>query len=190
MDKDFAALRARAKANRNKVMDQARAQYAATLVQIATLEQALRDGRATRRRSITASIQSVIPREKPFSVNEIVARLEALDSKRVWGWKSVSNHLNLLVRRRILRRLEHHHGSEPSRYARAKSNIPERPFEGVSLPKAIRIVLTKPMNETEIAIRLREEGFPTTQSNRALVGHILAELRKGFREDKNGRWSR
>jgi hypothetical protein len=189
MDKEFVRLRARARELRDRGIAQVREEYAKTLSQIAALERELVDGPTDHRMTISDCVETVMPRDQPFTVPEVVAALEGRYPTRFWRKPSVAWCIVRFGQRGLVRRLKRHTNTEPTIYVRAGVKLPPKPFEGMSLAQAIASILTKPMNETEIAVRLREDGFSTVQANGTFRAHILAELRKRFRK-VGGRWER
>jgi len=182
----FNALRFKARERRDKAIVAAKAEYAAVLAKIATLEHDLLGGRLKRHSTISDCVQAVMPRDETFTVLEIVAKLEGLEPGRVWRRHSVGNYIVTLMKRGLVRRLDRHKGHEPSVYIRAGANVPKRPFEGQSLAVVMRQVLTKPMSQTELAIRILEAGYHTTMSKKAFrkqVGEMLAMPGNGFVKD-------
>src|SRR5277367_1052437 len=98
---EFNALRTRAREKRDKLITSARVAYDAALDQIADLEQNLLGLESTSHQKISVSIDQVIPRDRTFTIIEIIAALEALDPKRVWRRGSVDNYLGVLRRKKI-----------------------------------------------------------------------------------------
>jgi hypothetical protein len=187
----FNALRLKARERRDKALTTAQAEYESVLAQIASLEYDLLGGRPSRREPLSASVQAAIPADEPFTIADIVARLEGLEPGRVVRRKSVCNYIATLTERGLLRRLDRHRGHAPSVYARAGANVPVKPFEGMTLTAVLREVLTKPMNQTEIVVCILEGGYHTTASKKALrkqVGEALAMPGSGFRKE-GGKWA-
>jgi hypothetical protein len=188
MNNEFVQLRAKAREKRDRAIAMAADDYTATLSQIATLERQLLYGWSVRRASIRDCVEAVMPRDQPFTLPEIIAALEGRYPARIWRRHSVGYWITKHVNSGLVRRLMRHKNSESTVYVRASSNVPIAPFEDVTLSQAIRSILTKPLNETEITVRLREQEFPTEQTNGTFRACVLAELRKGFRRDKSGKW--
>src|SRR5438105_760429 len=115
---EFTKLRERAREKRDKAIALARSEYAATLVQIATLEQDLLGKVSTRYKRISACIESVIPRDRPFNTTDIMTALEALDPGRVWRKRAVDSHIFRLRERGLVRRMRKAKGTEPAVYVR------------------------------------------------------------------------
>ncbi len=183
---EFNVLRAKARENHDKAIAAAREEYAAVLAHIAALEHDLYGGRSSRRQPMSACVQSVIPREEPFTIADIVARLEGLEPGRIWHRKSIGTYVAKIAARGLLRRLDRHRGPAPTLYVRAGANVPKRPFEGMTLTAVLRGVLTKPMNQTELTVRILEGGYSTITSRKALrkqIGELLAMPGSGFVKD-------
>ena len=93
---EFIALRTLARDKRDKAIALAKSEYAATLVDIARLEQDLLGKESSRHRKISALIESVIPRDRTFTTVDIMTALESLDPGRVCRKRSIDNHLSRL----------------------------------------------------------------------------------------------
>jgi hypothetical protein len=189
---EFSALRARARDKRDKSIADARQEYEETLIAIAALEHGL-TGRSRRPQRISACIESVIPRAEPFTSTEIIAALEALDSSRVWHKWTVDNHITKLRAKGIIRRISRHKGHQRALYVRADAKMPALPFEDMTLPEVIRAVLTEPMTQTELAVKILEDGYHTTMTKwcfRRVVGDALRVEGGRFKRDGSGKWAR
>jgi DNA-binding transcriptional ArsR family regulator len=185
---EFIALRTRAREKRDTTIAHARQEYEATLVQIASLEQDLLGRESSRHKKISASIESVIPNGRPFTTVDILAGLEAIDPGRVWRKRSIDNHLSRLRERGLVRRMRKAKGTEPALYVRVGADVAKLPFEDMTLPEVIRAVLTRPMTQTELTVRMLEAGYETTMSKPVLRNAVGVELRKcGYRND-GGKW--
>jgi hypothetical protein len=207
---EFNALRSRAKDKRDKAIAYARQEYEATLVTIAGLEQDLLGKESSRYRLISACVESVIPRDRPFSTTDIMTSLEGLDPGRTWRKRSVDNHIarlrergpdhqlrsrphhgNHIARLRergLVRRMQKAKGTEPAIYARVGALVPALPFEDMRLVEVMRAVLTRPMTQTELAVALLEAGYQTAMEPRALRTAVGVELRRGGFANQGGKW--
>jgi hypothetical protein len=186
----FNALRLKARERRDKALATAQSDYEAALAKIADLEYDLLGGRPSRREPLSASVQAAIPRDEPFTIADIVARLEGLEPGRIVRRKSVCNYIAGMTERGLLRRLDRHRGNAPSLYVRAGVNVPKRPFEGMTLPQVLREALTKPTNQTELTVCILEAGYRSQVSKKALrkqVGETLAMPGSGFVK-AGGKW--
>jgi hypothetical protein len=91
----------RAIEQRDKAIAHARSEYAATLVAIVALEQDLRGKESSRRKTISSCIESLIPKDRPFTTMDAAASLEALDNARVWRTRSIDRHISRLREKRL-----------------------------------------------------------------------------------------
>jgi hypothetical protein len=185
---EFVALRARARDKRDKAIAYARREYEATLVTIAALEQDLLGKESSRHRMISASVESVIPNDRPFTSAEIMASLEALDPGRAWRKRSADNHIARLRERGLVRRLSKAKGPDPAVYVRVGVDVPKLPFEDMRLVEVMRAVLTRPMRQTELALALLEAGYQTAMEPRAFRTAVGVELRRGGFANHGGKW--
>ncbi|MEX2187324.1 MAG: hypothetical protein WD875_11035 [Pirellulales bacterium] len=183
--REFNQLRALARGKRDKIVAAARADYEATLVQIAKLEQDLLGKVSSRYRKISAAIESVIPSDRTFTTADILAGLEAMDPGRVWRKRSIDSHLSRLRERGLVKRLRKATLRERAVYARADLGT-----EGESRPlrEYIGDVLVKPMTVTEVAVAVVEAGYRTTMKGRGLRNHVARELREGGYRRGGERW--
>ncbi len=188
MGNEFSALRARARDKRDRTISDARNEYEETLTAIAALEHGL-TGRKRSLGKISACIESVIPRAEPFTSTEIIASLEALDSSRVWHKWTVDNHITKLRAKGIIRRISRHKGHQRALYVRVGAEVDRLPFEDMTLVEVIRAVLTEPMTQTELTVRMREAGYDSTMDNRVLRNVVGEELRSGGFTKEGGKWS-
>ena len=188
--KEFIALRARARDKRDKAIAHAKTEYESTLVQIAALEQDLLGRESSRHKKISACVESVIPNDRPFTTVDILAGLEAIDPGRVWRKRSIDNHLSRLRDRGLVRRMRKSKGLEPALYVRVGADVAKLPFEDMTLPEVIRAVLTQPMTQTELVVRMLEAGYETTMSKPMLRNAVGVELRKDGFGCEGGKWLR
>jgi len=190
MANEFTALRARARARRDKLIAEAKAEYESTLKQIAVLEQDLLGSVTSRHVSISASIESVIPRDRIFTTLDIMAALEAKEPGRVWKPGSINNHISTLRRKGIVRRLKKSNGTAPAQYAMKDAKVEERPFGDATLAAVVAKMLTHPMTQTELTVALLEAGYITSMNKGYLRNAIGEVLRKGGYRCEGGKWSR
>jgi len=186
---EFIALRARARDKRDKAIAHARQEYEATLVQIASLEQDLLGRESSRHKKVSACIESVLPLDQPFTTVDILASLEAIDPGRVWRRRAVDHHIFRLRERGLVRRMQKSKGTEPAVYVRVGAEVPQLPFEDMTLPEVIRAVLTQPMSATELTVRMLEAGYQTAMTKAGLRTAVGVVLRKGGFVKEGGRWS-
>ena len=95
---EFAKLRGLARDKRDKMIAAATKEYAATLVQIASIEQDLLGTKPSRHKSLSSCIEHMIPGDRAFTILDIVTKLETLDPSRIWHKHSVDSHVAVLRR--------------------------------------------------------------------------------------------
>jgi hypothetical protein len=140
----FNELRRQAKDKRDKIVSKARAEYEETLAKIAELEQSILGRDPPKHKSVAACIDSVLPKNQPFMLKEIQAKLETLDSSRIWHWRSLTSHLARRVKRGIVRRVSRCRPDTPTIYVidDAKgAKVEQSPFDGMTLRQAVKSVL-------------------------------------------------
>lgn len=190
MSNEFTALRARARERRDKIINQAKADYEAALKQIAALEQDLLGKESTRHKKISACIDQCIPRDRTFTTLDILAGLEALDPGRVWRPGSINNYISQLRRKGLVRRLRKSNGTTPAIYVRAGVEVPEGPLGDLTLREVVARTLTRPMNKAELLVAILESGYRTNM-NRVYLQNAVGEiLRKGGYQCEGGKWTR
>lgn len=187
MSNEFNALRARAKARRDKAVTAIQEEYQAALVQIAKLEQDLL-GRQSRtalsRRPISACIDSILPKDRPFTTVDVMTALEALDSSRYWRKRSADFHIGKLRRIGVIRRLRRATIHEPALYVVADSPAtPPAATADKTLAEVIRGVLTRPMSLTEVVLAVTDAGYRSSMSRGNLRQHVHRELKARFKFD-------
>lgn len=188
MSTEFNKLRELAREKRDKAIKEIRREYEATLVQICALEQDLLGKVSTRYVQISRAIESVIPREDPFTVADIVTRLEAADPTRDWRRRSIDNQISRLRKRGILKRIKRATIHEAAQYVRAEVPVKVAPLDDMTLMEVIGKVLTKPMTTTEVMVAALEAGWQTTMKKRTyLRNHVTTLLGRGWKME-DGKW--
>jgi hypothetical protein len=186
----FNELRRQAREKRDKVIGMARADYADTLVKIATLEQDLLGRESSRHKTISGSINSVLPTDRPFTTLDILAALEALDPGRVWRRRAIDHHIFRLRERGVVRRLRKAKGAELAQYVRVGVQVAALPFENKTLSEVMAEVLgDKAMSQTELAVAMLDAGYDTTMTPKALRDAVGVVLRRERRfVQRAGKW--
>lgn len=183
----FNALRTIARERRDKALAEIQAEYAANIVAIAKLEQDLCGKVSTRHKTISSAVESVIPSDRSFTTEDILAALEAKDPGRVWRKRSLDSHIQRLRERGLLKRLSKANGNERAVYARSDLGP-----EGESRPIAeyIAQVLVKPMTVTEVTLAILEAGFKTRMTRQYLRNYVGRELRERGYMRTGDRWGK
>lgn len=143
---------------------------------------------SSRHKKISSCIESVIPRDRPFSTLDVLASLEALDPGRVWRKRSIDNHISRLRERGLIHRLRRATTHEPALYARDGVKASVAPTGDMKLKDVIRAVLLRPMTTTEVAVSVMEAGYHSTMAKTALRNHITRELRHGGFKRDGAKW--
>ncbi len=178
-------LRATARRIRDKVIQSACNEYKRALARIS-------NGKSNRRERLSTCVELVLPRDREFSILDVLAALEAMDPVRVWRKQTVNNQLSRLLDRGAIRRTRRHCGKDhPAIYACVGVDVPKRPFEDVSLRDVMAAVQgNRTMNATELTVAIVEAGYETRMSRKALRDAVGAAMRKGGRFKKVGeKWS-
>lgn len=185
---EFVALRARAKARRDRLVKEADEEYQANLVEIATIERNLLGKRPAKSQNVSTCINQVLPKDETFTVNDIMRRLESLDSGRYWRLRTVNSHISILRERGIVKRLSRPGGAAPARYACSGYDFDVSPIANMSLCDVIRSVLVRPMTTVEVAVAVREAGYRTTMTDKRFLRHVVKELGRQFGQ-AGGKWA-
>jgi hypothetical protein len=88
---EFTALRARAKERRDQAIRVARLEYEQAMSQIAELENRLLDRGKPKVKLLVDCVRQVMPTTEPFTIQQLMEALEALDPARIWKRVAVGN---------------------------------------------------------------------------------------------------
>jgi len=187
MSAEFIALRARARAKRDKLIAEARSEYEYQLVQIAKLEQDLLGKVSSRYKKISAAIESVLPLDRTFTTEDVMAALEALDPRRAWRKRSIDNHISRLRERGLVKRIKRSNVRECAVYARVEFPVKVSPLGDMTLLQAIGTVMTRPMTTTEIVVAVLESGYETTMPRSVFRNAVTKELGRVYLQ-RDGKW--
>jgi hypothetical protein len=184
---DFIKLRQLAKERRAKMIAEAEAEYNSTIIQISNLELTLCGTNRVRHPKVNAAIESVIPSDRTFTTDDILASLQALDPSRVWRKRLIYGHIQTLREKGIIKRLEKANGRALSVYVRA--DITDQPAHR-GLPEVLAGVVTKPMTVTEIAVAAIEAGYRSRMTPRNFRSQVKRVLRDGGYRPDGERWNK
>jgi hypothetical protein len=148
----FNDLRQAARDRRDKLIAKARQEYEDILAKLAVVERDLLGREPGSLRSIQASVERVIPADRPFTGADILLALEAIDPRRPWRRRSVDHSIARLRQKGLVRRLSKprnggQRGSSPATYVRAESPVKPSPFAAMQL--------TGPCTSTTVPARPR-----------------------------------
>lgn len=184
---EFAQLRERAKQRRDNALAKIRSEYEEALSQIAALEQMLCGRDLAGKRSISACIDSVIPRDEEFTVGDVMRFLESIDPARVWPIASVRRYVGFLRQKRLIRRVARHNVNQPAVYIRDEKSA-ERTLNDKPLKTVIAERVTEPMRTMEVVMMLQEAGWTTTMAAEHFRTHVRAALRGAGFAERGGKW--
>ncbi|MEQ8787902.1 MAG: hypothetical protein RIC55_16470 [Pirellulaceae bacterium] len=139
-------------------------------------------------KTLASSVNAVIPTDRPFTTQDILAGLE--DPDRVWRKRSIDYRLSRLRAKGLVRRLKKSHGLEQAVYAHKNCKTEPLPFEDMELPEVIAAVLgDRSMTQTEIAVAMLEQGYETTMGKMALRNQVGLAVRDGEQfVAEGGKW--
>lgn len=176
---EFTQLRKMAREKRDKAIALAEGVYSETLARIAALEQDLLGKEASNHKPMTECLERVLPADRTFTTDDVMAALRTLDPNRVWNKHAVDAQIGRLCKKGIVRRIQRARGrATRALYARLGMETPPVPFEGQTLGDAMVRVLKEagPLNIAEIAIALLERGYETKMSHKFLRNTIRRRL--------------
>jgi hypothetical protein len=193
-------LRQAARDRRDKLIAKVRAEYEDTIARIASIEHDLLGRRDLKPpKSIQASVERVIPSDRPFDIPELLISLDALDSRREWSRRSVEHCIARLCGKGLLHRVSKqrrggkHHGSQPARYVRPGIATELPPLAGMELKDVLYEVLKDrdPLTTIELAVMVVELGYQTAMKARQFRAYVKRALREDERFSRDGeRWAR
>ena len=129
----FNEIRRKALEKRDKAIGIARAEYAETLARIAAIEQDILGREPSTHKTISSCVNRVLPQDRQFTLDDILAGLEALDPGRVWRRRSVDSYIFRLREKGIIRRLRRSKKTDPAIYVRVGVEVEKRPFENMTI---------------------------------------------------------
>lgn len=175
---EFSALRAKARQRRDAEIAKAREDYEASLLRIAELEQRLLGKDDPRRIKLSAAVERVIPREREFTVNDVMQSLEALDPSRAWHRTSVARHVTKLREIGLVKRVKRATVNDPAAYVRSNGSQDAGEVRERTLRQVIKDVVTRPMFIAEIvaAAQAHHSRWRVIISVASLLGGTRARL--------------
>ncbi|HTQ41006.1 MAG TPA: hypothetical protein VMJ32_18470 [Pirellulales bacterium] len=188
----FNELRRKAREKRDKAIYAIKDAYETTLVRIAALEQDILGKDLSGHKSIAECINSVLPSDREFTTVDVMASLEAMNSRRVWQRHSIDSHISRLRERGIVKRLTKAKGPQPAVYVRVGVDHQPAPFEDMRLVDvAAQVLQGRSLNITELAVSMLEQGYRTTMTQRGLRNALAVAMKKnrGWFAERSGKWS-
>ena len=179
----FNQLRKQARSKRDKAVNKARDEYAATLKRIGS--------NRTPRKPVASCVNSVLPMDRLFTTVDVMAALKASDPLRDWRKQPVVNHICKLGRRGILRRMKKAQRHEPAAYVFRGVEYEPLPFEGMTLAEVVLNVLAahQPLRQADLVAAMLDAGYCTTMDLKRLRRAVSDKLRKDERfRVSGGEW--
>lgn len=191
----FNDLRRAARERRDKIINQARDEYDATLKTVAALELRITGRTLSKKQSIAACVNSLIPDDASFTSQDILLGLEALAPHRHWRRRDVNHCIRQLHARGVLRRISRarvgsRHHCIPAVYVRAGIEVKADPFGDMQFSDVLyKLLRGRTMRIAELVVAALEAGYRTNQRPRDLRHYAGRVLRSDQRFKRVGeRW--
>jgi len=145
----FTDIRRKALEKREKAIALARQEYAETLARIAAIEQDILGRDSSTHKSISSAVYNILPQDRPFTLDDLMASLEGIAPGRLWRRRSVDSVVFRLREKGILRRLRRSKKNDPAIYVRVGVKVEQRPFENMTIKEvASQLLAEKPPSLT------------------------------------------
>lgn len=197
----FIALKARAAQKRDAAIAEARRIYHNDLQAIDGIERRLpappvidRSQPLAKPPSIVDFIKAVVPRDRPFTVSDVMVALGDAHEGQKFHLTTVRTHTSRLCSRGYLRRL-YKTGHQETMYALADLPEIEADIDTKNMATVTHEILTeagKPLKVVEIAVRMREIGYRAENEPVTLINAVRSMFRNypgRFKRDREGRWT-
>jgi hypothetical protein len=193
----FISLRQQAADKRDAAIKVARNEFRATLRQIEQLRFTLGDAIPTPRdngaRTIPAIVLEVMPRDKTFTVEDIMKRLAVAEPARQFKIGSVRIVLRDLSGQGRLRKVCRTVGGIVH-WAHPDCDVAYGPIDAMTIVDAARQVLEEsgPLSPTEIVVNLKERGYREDADPRMLLQTLREAIKRNrekFVKSDGGKWA-
>lgn len=157
----YKQLRDKAKARRDRIIDQAKGEYQRTLEIIAELETRL-NAKPPRKKArsnyvkLVDLIYSVLPSDRPFCLNDVIGFVAAADPNRRPSKGSVCTNLNRMLHAGSIKRVSYSQHNKPALFALPELEIE---CEKTMLDWAKEVEGWETMEPVEIMVRMAEAGY-------------------------------
>lgn len=146
-----------------------------------------------RPKPIIELIEAVIPRDKPFTVADIMAALKAAEPERDFHVATVRSFIPRLMERGVFRKVCRGLGGHVY-YAAPECETTYGPLEALNIVDAARLILEEsgPLTSAEIVVTLKERGYRPDDDPRILLRtlrYAFKRNRKRFVRAEDGRWN-
>lgn len=194
----FSVLRQQAAAKRDEAVSAARLAYRKQTRLIDQLQAELGRERPARPRrkgckSIIALAAELMPQDRPFTVQDIVALMQQAEPQRVFNLGSIRAEFSKMIDRGLIRRVRRMEGGQLL-WAAAGCEVDQSPLTALPLPGAISEVLGErgPLAVAEIVVALKEAGYRPEADPRILLRSVREVFNRGggrFERQEGGKWS-
>lgn len=187
---EFLSLRVIARSRRDAAIEEAHREYGVALQQIAALQQRLiNKPKGMKPAPVSASVDAVLPQDRPFGVSDIMLALESYDPRRVWLVQSVNKYIAELRQRGIIERVIRAKMGIPAVYCVRGVKHDIKPGDDLTLVEAIEQVVTGPMTISEIVVAVLEAGHKTRMPPGMFRTVVLKTLADRRYRRSGGKWT-
>ncbi len=198
----FLTLQSIAAQKRDEAIAGARRQYRQDIEAIDALQRSLPSPLPTidqarplkQQPTVTDIIRAVVPRDKPFTVSDVMHLLHDAHQGQKFHYPTVRTQTSRLCSRGYLKRL-YKTGHQETMYALATSAVDDGPIDTKSLPEVTEEILReagRPLKVVEIAVAMRERGYRSNNVPNTLMRAIRDMFKRypgRFQVGKDGRWA-
>lgn len=187
----------RARERRDGIISAARDEYHRTLLDIEALRSSLGDKghrgpgvTVIESQTIPAMMQAVMPKDRPFTLKEILVALRETHPKRQFRMQMIRSLLQRLANQGVILRL---HKTDPILWAVAERDPSKNGYAEVSIPDACELILREcgPLAMTQLVVELQGRGFRADSNSRVLMDSIrraFGHYKGRFERGRDGRW--
>ncbi|MCI0379107.1 MAG: hypothetical protein L0215_15975 [Gemmataceae bacterium] len=192
----YETLRKQAAQKRDALIKAARAEFRQSLRRIRELQLQL-GGTApkaiqTKPKPIIEMIADLAPRDRTFTLAEVVALLNQAEPNRKYHVPTIRTFFQRLEKQGMIRRVRRANGNVL--WAAAGCRTPDTLYGAQSLTEVAADVLraSGPLRVAELLVAIRERGYRADADPHKLLTSLVSDLKRNpgrFRRDKAGRWS-
>jgi hypothetical protein len=147
-----------------------------------------------RKRPIIDLIVDYMPKDRPFAIRELLAKLRKVDPKRIFHEPTFRTLFKRLIDQGRIRKVSK---GDRGFILWAASECPESdqgPLATVSISNAMESVLRElgPLKPVEIVLAVQERGYRPDSNRRVLLGTLSTAFKRNsdrFQQLDDGRWS-
>jgi hypothetical protein len=190
-------LRQRAADKRDRAIKTARSEFQRVARMLDELDQAL--GRETPPRtrhtahqSNLALIAELMPKDKTFTIQDILGLLEAAHPDRSFPAATIRSEFSSLIDRGIIRRVRKA-ATGIVHWAAAECEVTDEPIAAMSMADAAEVILGEvgALTATELVVALKERGYRPDDGPRVMLNSLRDAFKRNrarFLRREDGRW--